>query len=578
MSSADHAATSSATRSFAPTGAHTVTLASGQVAHAGHVAQSARLQRRLYTVRPGVWCLVGNGLSNQTFVEAPDGIIAIDTGESVEEMRAALAELRTVSDRPVVAVLYTHFHYVAGTQAILDADLSRTIPVYGHERISFNRSRAGAEIGPAYSRGLVEQFAMMLPAAGEDGLVNVGLGQFFRDPAHAPFTPGHVPADHTFGGECTLRVAGLDVHVMPAPSDADDSVTFWFPAMGVAVNNLVWPVLFNVFAIRGEEYRDPRVLLTGLDHLLSLEAEHLVGAHGPPISGAAEIATRVTRYRDSIQFLWDQTVRHTNRGLTSVELAHAIRLPDSCDDDYLTSELYGVAEHHVRQIRHGLFGFFDGDEANLFPHDTAERAARMIAGFGGRAEVRRQAAASIDADDLRWALELGSWLVRSDGAEAADREVLARALRLVGQRTSAANIRSWCLTRAMSLEGTIDTTRLSVHRFHRRQILAAPLAQSVHVLRVLLDPTRAEGLDVHLAWQFDDGSAAGLHVRNGIACPTDGSAATTVIRCAPAVWADLLSGGLQLSQALAAGTLTVDGDEVAAHRALGCFDVAGLRA
>jgi len=27
-----------------------------------------------------------NGLSNQTFVEGPDGLIAIDTSESVEEM------------------------------------------------------------------------------------------------------------------------------------------------------------------------------------------------------------------------------------------------------------------------------------------------------------------------------------------------------------------------------------------------------------------------------------------------------------------------------------------------------------
>jgi hypothetical protein len=51
--------------------------------------------------------------------------------------------------------------------------------------------------------------------------------------------------------------------VTPAPSDADDSVTIWFPELGVAINNLAWPAMFNVFPIRGEEYRDPRVLLTG---------------------------------------------------------------------------------------------------------------------------------------------------------------------------------------------------------------------------------------------------------------------------------------------------------------------------
>ena len=111
----------------------------------------------------------------------------------------------------------------------------------------------------------------------------------------------------------------------PAPSDADDSVTVWFAQLGLAVNNLVWPVLFNVFAIRGEEYRDPRVLLTGLDHLNALGARHLVGAHGPPLSGADEIKAVVTDYRDAIQFLWDQTVRGMNKGLSADELTQFVK-------------------------------------------------------------------------------------------------------------------------------------------------------------------------------------------------------------------------------------------------------------
>ncbi len=366
-----------------------MTLPGGEVVHRQLSEHSKRLARKFTEVRPGVWCLVGNGLSNQTFVEGPEGIIAIDTGESVQEMRDALRELRAVTATPVVAVLYTHFHYVAGTQAVLDEDPTRTIPVWGHSRIALNRVRTASEVAPAYSRGLVEQFAIQLPADGADGVVNVGLGRFFRDPGHAPFTPGHVPATHTFSDACRISVAGLDIDVTPAPSDADDSVTFWFPSLGLAVNNLVWPVLFNVFAIRGEEYRDPRIMLRGLDHLLSLHAEHLVGAHGPSISGTIEISERVTRYRDSIQFLWDQTVRGINRGLTSTELAATVHLPGSYESDYLTTQFYGVVEHHVRQIRTGLFGFFDGDEGNLFPLPTGERASRLIAGFGGRGHGTR---------------------------------------------------------------------------------------------------------------------------------------------------------------------------------------------
>jgi alkyl sulfatase BDS1-like metallo-beta-lactamase superfamily hydrolase len=381
---------------------------------------------------------------------------------------------------------------------------------------------------------------------------------------------------HPFDGVTVLQVAGLEVHVHPAPSDADDSVTFWFPALGVAVHNLVWPVLFNVFAIRGEEYRDPRVMLSGLDHLLSLGADHLVATHGPPMSGRDEIAQRVTRYRDSIQFLWDQTVRHTNRGLSSVEVGLAVRLPDQCDDDFITSELYGVTEHHARQIRSGLFGFFDGDPANLFPLPPAERARRTIAGFGGREVVRAQATEALAADDVRWAVELASMLVRDDGDEA-DRRLLASALRTVAQRTSAANIRNWCITRALELDGSLDLARLRQHRLNARQVLAGGAARSVPVLRVLLDPEAAVGVDTHVRWEFDDGTTTGLHVRNSVAVPTDGTGADATVRCAQQVWAELLGGQRALSAALADGSLRVDGDGDRLQAALGVFDVEGLR-
>ena len=107
-------------RSFEPDGKRTVVAPNGARVHADHLAQSDVLRRNVYEVRPGAWCLVGNGLSNQTFIDAPDGIIAFDTGESVQEMALALKELRTRTSRPIAAVVYTHFHYVEGTQAVIE--------------------------------------------------------------------------------------------------------------------------------------------------------------------------------------------------------------------------------------------------------------------------------------------------------------------------------------------------------------------------------------------------------------------------------------------------------------------------
>jgi len=62
----------------------------GQRVHPQQAEQSTRLAHQLYSVGDHAWCFVGNGLSNQSFVRGPEGIIAIDTGESIEEMNDAL--------------------------------------------------------------------------------------------------------------------------------------------------------------------------------------------------------------------------------------------------------------------------------------------------------------------------------------------------------------------------------------------------------------------------------------------------------------------------------------------------------
>lgn len=557
----------------------------GQRAHRDTIAHTGRFETRLHRVASGIWTMVGNGLSNQTFVEGPDGLVVIDTGECVEELAAALEAVRAETEAPVAAVVYTHFHYVSGTSAIERERSLDGLPIWGHGRIVANLTRTAAEIAPAYGRGLVHQFGLRLPADGPDGLVNVGLGQSFRNPAHAPFTPGFVPPVHTFDAEIEVDLAGLPAVLTPAPSDADDSITIWFPSLRLCVNNLVWPTLFNVFAIRGEEYRDPQVIVRGIDHLLALEPDHVVGTHGPPLSGADTIRREVTLARDAVQFLWDQTVRGINRGLTAGELVEAVQLPEVYRSSYLTRQYYGVAEHHVRQIHAGIMGWFDGDEARLFPLPQAERCSRLIEGFGGRQAVAEAVRQALAEDDLRWALELGTWLVRSeigddgraDGGDADERALLASVLRAIGQRTTAANIRNWTLTRALELEGTIDLAPFRLSRTRAEAVRNGDPATFVHGLRVLLDPEKASEIDEELAVVVDGWPPAGLRIRHAVAVPTDGSGASISVSLDKATLAEVLGGRLSLADAVDDGRASVDGDADRLRHLLACFDHPTLR-
>jgi len=564
--------------SFSPDESFVATGERGQRAHQLQFAHRERLERHMYEVTEGVWCLVGNGLSNQTFLEGPEGLLVVDTGESVEEMAAALREVRAHTSAPVAAVIYTHFHYCNGTQAVFD-EAGSEVPVWAHERVEANLRSRSIELGPTAARGLIHQFSMLLPDDGPDGRIQVGLGLQYRMPEHAPYTHGFVPPSTVVSEPTTTNLAGLRVEMVPAPSDADDNLNLFFPDLDLCVNNLAWPALFNVFAIRGESYRDPQILLEGFDGILASCPEYLLCAHGPPLSGREAVVEAVTGARDAIQYLWDQTVRGINLGMTQGELIEFVQLPESFASSYLTQQNYGLVEHHVRQIHTGLMGWFDGFEASLFPVPTADRCRRLVEGFGGRAKVAIQASAALNDDDLRWALELATWPVRADGGTGEERVLLASVLRAIGQRTTSANVRGWCLTRARELEGLAELNRYRIHRFGRGQVITADPVVVVASLRVLLDPKRAAEVDDHLRWRIDVDDAeavCGLWIRNRVAVLTDGSKAELELAMKHEVLADLLSNRCTMTDAFESGLVTVTGDQDRVGRVLNCFEVRSL--
>ena len=190
-------------------------------------------------------------------------------------------------------------------------------------------------------------------------------------------------------------------------------------------------------------------------------------------------------------------------------------------------------------------------------------------GFGGVERTQAIADEAFAKGDLRWAIELSSVLLEyhnsSEEDNSADMEraskLLANSLRKVAQKTTAANIRNWCLTYALELEGLLNLERHRRHKFSRSVVMSNPPSSTVHALRVLLNPDRAEGFCQELRWEFENGENTGLLIRNQVAIPTDGKDAHLAIRLSIETWADLLSGSLTLSDSLHSKIATTDTSE-----------------
>lgn len=123
---------------------------------------------------------------------------------------------------------------------------------------------------------------------------------------------------------------------------------------------------------------------------------------------------------------------------------------------------------------------------------------------------------------------------------------------------------------ALELEGAADLGR---YRTHRLRVSPGDPAASIEILRVLLDPARAGDLVESIAWEFADGTRAGITLRGGVAVPDDGAGAGHTLRLSAETWADLVSGKLEFQAALENGRLEVVGDAERIRRVLACFEI-----
>ena len=70
-------------------------------------ARNAEFKKDIVKVTDGVYCAVGYRASTINMIVGKEGIIIVDTGQTVAAAEEALAEFRKITDKPIKAVILT---------------------------------------------------------------------------------------------------------------------------------------------------------------------------------------------------------------------------------------------------------------------------------------------------------------------------------------------------------------------------------------------------------------------------------------------------------------------------------------
>lgn len=544
-------------------------------AHARTMAQG------VYQVSDNFYVAVGYGQSNMTMVVGTDGVLVIDCLETEEHARQALRDLRTISEKPIKAVIYSHSHpdHISGVRAILDpADLEQgQVELYAHERL-LTGIRGNPSLGIMPALRLAYTFGLALER-GPEGWVETGLGTQF-----GTGTTGFLPPTTTFRGTLDIEVAGIRVHLHEAPSESDDELVVWFPDHGVldVVDVIQGESLPNLYALRGA-VRDPLQWMRAVDLLRGFGAQALIFGHGRPLVGRDEVRDLLTSYRDAIQYLHDQTIRLAAKGLTPDELVEVIaELPPHLRDHPWLGEFYGTVKQTVRQIYANQFGWFEGDPTFIDPLPRRERSSRYVEAMGGRDGVVGMAQQALSEGDFRWTAELLTHLLRLEPDDEEARQLKADALRRLGYQSVNPIWRNNYLMSAREIDGTLDRDGLlaTLRSMGNPDVGATmPILLLLRAFATRLNPALSDGIQLVVGLHCTDtGDDYGLAIRSDVAEVLEGAHpdASIVLRTTESTLRDLLMGRIAWPAAVEAGAVTLArGTADEATRFLNLFDPPG---
>jgi alkyl sulfatase BDS1-like metallo-beta-lactamase superfamily hydrolase len=363
-------------------------------------------------VRPGIW--MSPGLSNSFLLTTEAGRIVINTGMGFEGP-VHRANFDAVDSSPIKYVILTqgHVDHVGGIDVVADPDSEIVAQA---EWATWRRDN---ELLAPF-RASNSAFAWIDKVMAS---ITYSADRFGPPPPQAEPTPTIV-VHHTLD----IELGGRRLQLIATPGgETTDSLVVWLPDEGVCLCGNVFGALFghipNLVTVRGDRYRDAITVVESIDRVRALGAETLLTGHFGPVVGKDRIQWELTRLRDAVLYIHDQTVAGMNAGKDVHTLMREVVLPPELE----VGQGYGMVRWNVRAIWENYAGWFHHHSTTELYSEPPDVGQSELLELAGAAAVRGRARALLEAGQPVRAIQLAEIVHRNIPGDQDARDVLITA-------------------------------------------------------------------------------------------------------------------------------------------------------
>ncbi len=359
---------------------------------------------------------LSEGLSNTFLISTPEGRIVVNTGMGFEAP-VHKRNFDAVDDRPTRYILLTqgHVDHVGGTDLFREDGTK----VVAHAN---NQAHQADDARIASFRAVRSGFAFADAIAKAWKYIQENTGGGI--PAQSRPTP-----DITFGDRYELALGGVRMELLWTPGgETTDSMVIWLPDQKICFTGNLFSALFghfpNLVTVRGDRYREALRFIESLERVLSLEPEVLLPGHGGPVVGKETIREELTRLRDAVRYVHDETVKGMNHGKDIYRLMREIQLPPELE----VGQGYGKVSWSVRAIWENYAGWFHHSSTTEL-YDVPAKAVHgdLVELAGGAEAIAERAAKRLEAGEPVQAIHLAEVALSAAPSNAAALEVMIAA-------------------------------------------------------------------------------------------------------------------------------------------------------